>query len=311
MDDSNNIIQEMGIKDLEHVVLKAKETMKLGNKTFKAGEPVLYFQNIQIALLSEDTRVVAAQGGFLNQPRVVWEDRSNTVFQFSNGTLNPISLNLLLEANVITSKPTYVPYQEFIMSECVTKEGEITEKEKDGTEVIKVILSFNLKHKAAPKSEKKSFYYTFALENLQHYLTVMDMSSFVNQITREENTKVTVKCLKSSWEKIENLGGGIMADYYFYPKKNPIIYSMDRERKPNLYTLEATFYLKDENDGLLHTGILEMPKVYIMSNINLRMGERADPSVGTFRIMAMPDDYDNYDSMVWRMMYLEDDIYSI
>jgi hypothetical protein len=44
---------------------------------------------------------------------------------------------------------------------------------------------------------------------------------------------------------------------------------MNRERKPQLYTLEATFYLKDENDGALHTGVLEMPKVSIMSNINL------------------------------------------
>ena len=82
-------------------------------------------------------------------------------------------------------------------------------------------------------------------------------------------------------------GKTIVADYYFVPKSGAITYTMDRERKPNLYTLEATFYLKDENEGLLHTGILEMPKVYIMSNINLRMGERADPTVGTFRIMAI------------------------
>jgi hypothetical protein len=70
----------MGIKDLEHVVLKARDYVTLGDKTFKPGETVLYFRNIQIAWLSEDTRVVAAQGGFLNQPRVVWEDRSNTTF---------------------------------------------------------------------------------------------------------------------------------------------------------------------------------------------------------------------------------------
>jgi len=56
----------MGIKDLEHVVLKAKDYMRLGDRTFKPGETVLYFRNIQIALLSEDTQVVAARGGFLN-----------------------------------------------------------------------------------------------------------------------------------------------------------------------------------------------------------------------------------------------------
>jgi hypothetical protein len=102
-----------------------------------------------------------------------------------------------------------------------------------------------------------------------------------------------------------------MVNYYYHSKNSGTIYTLNRERKANLYSLEATFYLKDENDGRLHTGILEMPKVYIMSNINLRMGERADPTVGTFRIMAMPEDYDNYDAMVWRVTYLDEDIYGI
>ena len=296
--DSNNIIQEMGIKDLEHVVLKAKEPMILGRKSFKPGEPVLYFRNIQIALLSEDTRVIAAQGGFLNQPRVVWEDRSNTTFQFSNGTLNPISLNLLLEANVLRKEKTYIPYQELIPKEHIT-----VDKEK-GT------CSFTLKYECA---DKKSFFYTFFAENLQEALVLQEpkKTTKIDPLTQKPRTVITAK-LPSSWEKMEDYDDcGIMADYYFVPEKNPLIYSMDRERKPNLYTLEATFYLKDENDGLLHTGILEMPKVYIESNINLRMGERADPTVGTFRIVAMPEDYDGYDSVVWRMMYLDDDIYGI
>jgi hypothetical protein len=61
-----DFIQEMGIKDLEHVVLKAKNYIEIGNYTFEPGEPVLYFRNIQIALLSENTQVVVARGGFLN-----------------------------------------------------------------------------------------------------------------------------------------------------------------------------------------------------------------------------------------------------
>ena len=288
--DSINIIQEMGIKDLEYVVLKAKEEMILGDKVFEPGEPVLYFKNVQIALLTEDTRVVAAQGGFLNQPRVVWEDRNNTIFQFSNGTLNPISLNLLLEANVLRREGTSVPHAQFISKDYVK------------VDEVQGIATFTLKYNI--DKDKKRFYYTYSYDNLQKPLTV------VSEESNKNGTIVVVK-LPDSWNKIDEYDGGIMADYYFVPKKDPIIYSMDRERKSNLYTLEATFYLKDENDGLLHTGILEMPKVYIMSNINLRMGERADPTVGTFRIMAMPDNYDNYDSMVWRMMYLEDDIYGI
>lgn len=287
---SANFIQEMGIKELEHVVLKAKEEMILGDRVFEAGEPVLFFRNIQVALLSEDARMVAAQGGFLNQPRVIWEDRNNTTFQFSNGTLNPISLNLLIEANVIHKEKTLVPFQEFI---------EI-EKDLDTKSLRTIVLKYN------PSYEKKRFYYGFSAENLQVPLKVVSEISQYDEITKRTKTSVTIDASSFDGE-LE----GIMADYYFIPEKDPIIYSMDRERKPNLYTLEATFYLKDENDGLLHTGIIEMPKVQIMSNINLRMGERADPTVGTFRIVAMPENYDNYNSVVWRMLYLENDIYGI
>ena len=274
----NDIIQEMGIKDLEHVVLKAKDHMILGGRSFEPGEPVLYFRNIQIALLSEDTQVVAARGGFLNQPRVVWEDRSDTTFQFSNGTLNPLSFNLLLESNMAKKIDNSIPCQEVI--NCRFEDG-------------KTFITLSKE----PDLSRKRFYYTFTRENLQK--RIMPISENGCEII----LNWAPETIEEDWY--------VMADYYYKPKISSITYTMDRERKPNLYSLEATFYLKDENDGLLHTGILEMPKVYIMSNINLRMGERADPTVGTFRIVAMPENYDSYEAMVWRVTYLDEDIYGI
>lgn len=267
-----DFIQEMGIKDLEHVVLKAKDYIDIGPYTFEPGEPVLYFKNIQVALLSENTQVIAARGGFLNQPRVVWEDRSDTTFQFSNGTLNPISLNMLLEANMLQRQNPLIPMQEVV---------EVV----DG----RAYLSHDI------DLTNKRFYKIFSAENIQHQAKLKPIS--------EEGKLV---CFQD-----KELNTTIVADYYFKPKNQPVTYTMNRERKANLYSLEATFYLKDENDGLLHTGILEMPKVYIMSNINLRMGERADPTVGTFRIVAMPENFDGYDSLVCRVTYLDDDIYGI
>lgn len=270
-----DFIQEMGIKDLEHVVLKAKDHIKIGTKVFEPGEPVLYFNNIQIAVLSENTQVVAARGGFLNQPRVIWEDRSDTTFQFSNGTLNQLSLNMLLEANTLQTDNILVPMQELINVE-------------DG----RAYLS------QKPALTRKRFYKIFEAENIQH-------GAKAKLIPIEEDVENKVVYFD------KELNGTIMADYYFKSEKTPISYTMSRERKASLYTLEATFYLKDENDGLLHTGILEMPKVYITSNINLRMGERADPTVGTFKIVAMPENQDGYDSMVCRITYLDEDIYGI
>lgn len=266
-----DFIQEMGLKDLEHVVLKAKNDMTLGDRVFEAGEPVLYFQNIQVALLSEQTRMIAARGGYLNQPHVVWEDRNDTTFEFSNGTLNPLSMNMLLDANVLCQIDRKIPCHEVVTVQ------------SDG----KAYLSHD------PDYSKKRFYYIFAAGNHQ---------------TRVRPLEENGKTLTFGKEYSDTT---LLADYYFAPQETPLSYLMDRERKTHLYTLEATFYMKDENDGLLHTGILEMPKIYIMSNINLRMGERADPTVGTFRVVALPDNIDNHEAMICRIDYLDEDIYGI
>ena len=270
-----NVLQEMGIKDLEHVVLKARDHITLGDRSYVPGEPILYFENIQIALLSENTRMVAAQGGYLNQPRVIWEDRDNTTFQFSNGTLNQLSLNMLLEANMLHEMEVFVPHHD------------VYELDEEG----KIWLPYEI------NKTRKRFYSLFERDNLQNK---------IKPISEEIIDGQTLVTFDPIYENKT-----IVTDYYFIPKKGAITYTMDRERKPNLYTLEATFYLKDENEGLLHTGILEMPKVYIMSNINLRMGERADPTVGTFRIVAMPDNLDNHEATVCRITYLDEDIYGL
>jgi hypothetical protein len=86
---------------------------------------------------------------------------------------------------------------------------------------------------------------------------------------------------------------------------------MARERFTNLYTLEATFLMKDENEGLYHTGLLRMPKVRVVSNINLRMGERADPAVSTFNIIAIPESQGDREATVCEVLYLDDDILGI
>jgi hypothetical protein len=68
--------QYFGIKELYEVVLKAKYPMQFGSRHLEAGEPVLYFENINMALFNEQNSTKMARGGWSNMPRVIWEDRS-------------------------------------------------------------------------------------------------------------------------------------------------------------------------------------------------------------------------------------------
>ena len=57
--------QNYGIKELYEVVLKAKTPMMFGSRYIEADEPVLYFENINMAVLSEQSNPIMARGGFL------------------------------------------------------------------------------------------------------------------------------------------------------------------------------------------------------------------------------------------------------
>ena len=80
-----------------------------------------------------------------------------------------------------------------------------------------------------------------------------------------------------------------MCYYYYEYGGEALIYTIQKERFNGLFTLEGKYYAKDENDGMNYTNLIYMPKVRVVSDINLRLGERADPTVSTFNIIGLPE----------------------
>lgn len=55
--------QKFGIKDLENIVIKAVTPFNFGERSIEAGEPVLYFDKIQLSQMTQGASMVAARGG--------------------------------------------------------------------------------------------------------------------------------------------------------------------------------------------------------------------------------------------------------
>ena len=51
-----------------------------------------------------------------------------------------------------------------------------------------------------------------------------------------------------------------------------------------------------------------MPKIRITTNINLRLGERVDPTVSVFNIIAMPQSQEESSNLLMKMTRLGEDI---
>ena len=273
--------QYFGHKELYEVVLRAKVPMQFGDRYIEADEPVLYFDNVNMSLVTEENRAILARGGWGNMPQVIWEDRSEVQFQMVEGVMSSVGMSILLSANVVSEaakQPLYINVKENLVA--------AGSQEFDIKGVTKSFPFVELKHEPIFYPQKKIFIFEFERKAIQQklygrYFTVIDA---FNQI----HHRLAI-ALDKNFEMPAKNDMKYMIDYYYKYEDNALIYSVKKERFNGLFTLEAKFYSQDENEGHKYTNVLYMPKVRIVSNINLRLGERADPTVSTFNIVGLPE----------------------
>lgn len=266
-----------GIKELYEVVLKAQAPMVFGSRRLEAGEPVLYFEKVNMSTLSERNSPIMARGGWSNLPRVIWEDRSEVRFSLTEGVVSSISLGILLSAVMKEpekDEPILIPMRE---GPFYPDEG-------------KVFLT----HEPIMYPKKKIFIYEYDREVAQKKIYGQRLEE---EDTYDDFMDKEQKCLKLYQDKECTIPADeskkYIVDYYYQYTDEALVYTIEKERFNGLFTLEGKFYSKDENDGLNYTNLIYMPKVRIVSDINLRLGERADPTTSVFNIIGLPETVSN------------------
>ena len=285
--------QYFGVKELYEVVLKAKIPMQFGARRLEEGEPVLYFENVNISMLSERNSPIMARGGWSNMPRVIWEDRSEVTFSLTEGVMSSISMGILLSANM-TEK------QKGISLAVPIREGPFDLDSNNG---------LYLSHTPIFPPQKKVFIYEYERDVGQKkvYGKIDNELSHDNPLTGEHEPYVKIYADKEC--KIEaDATKHYVVDYYYEYKDEALIYLIQKERFDGLFTLEGKFYSKDENEGIKYTNLIYMPKVRVVSDINLRLGERADPTTSVFNIVGMPEKTDDSNNLIVRITRLNQDI---
>ena len=272
-----------GIKELYEVVLKAKIPMRFGDRDLEPGEPVLYFENVKMAVLSESSMPIMARGGWSNMPLVIWEDRSEVSFTMTEGVMSSVSMGILLSAHV-----NLKPKKEILM--VPKREGPFTLDEND---------CFELEHMPILPPTKKVFIYEYQRDVAQKKVYGDIIETKIN-LLGERIPKIRVKDADATKYYI--------ADYYYEYDNEALVYLIQKDRFNGLFSLEGKFYSKDENDGLDYTNLIYMPKVRVVSDINLRLGERADPTTSVFNIVGMPEKTVESNNLIMKIVRLSEDI---
>lgn len=259
-----------GLKELNSVVIRAYTDMIIGNKKFKKGEPILFFEKLQLGELSENAKAIMARGGWGNFPLVVWDQPGDVTFTFYEGVMSKLSLSILSNAALFD----FTNQNKII---------EVSKKEELEVQNGKVKLL------REPILDRVFIY----LINEEGYLdkAITNYTIAGNEITVGE----------------EYNNREIVVDYFFKYSNGFSKYTIGDKRIDGFLTLEAKAYMKSEDDGMNRTFLLEMPKIKITSNLDIIMGEKASPTVSVFNVIGLPIK-ENNQWIVSKMYLLSDDI---
>ena len=99
----------------------------------------------------------------------------------------------------------------------------------------------------------------------------------------------------------------IVADYTFHYNANSSVVKIGRQLTNGFLSLEARTKVKLDETGTIRTGIIKIPKLKLMSELSMRLGEQSSPITGTFMATALPVG-ERGNTEVMDIIFLEDDI---
>jgi hypothetical protein len=121
------------------------------------------------------------------------------------------------------------------------------------------------------------------------------------------NEKLSYSMISENIIKIQGLYQNIIADYQ-YEYKNKVEELVIGSQLTNGYLeLEGKTRYKDDVTGHTYTGIIKIPRLKLMSNLSMRLGENASPVVGSFSAIAVPTG-ERGNKKVMELFFLSDDI---
>lgn len=99
----------------------------------------------------------------------------------------------------------------------------------------------------------------------------------------------------------------LIVDYNYNYENGGSVVNIGQRLIKGYLRLEGRTKIKDDITGQVHTGIIIIPKLKLMSDLSMRLGENATPMVGQIRAKLFPDG-ERTDSRVIEMYFLNDDI---
>lgn len=257
---------KFGVREIANVVFRAKNEQKIGNQTFKKGQPVFYLDTAKTSSMEGAATTVYATGGRGNTRLIAWEGQKTLTFTVEDALLSPVSFAMLSGAGVVKGAADSEKLVHFHQTTATTIEN------NNGTYTIDLtdaLLSTETVCSSAPLYVMKIDKYGDLTGEIIEGWTVS-----------QDGKKLTTSTLQE---------GSVMVDYYVLKKEGTVSeLQIDAEHFGGYFYVEADTLFRRQTDGKDLPANLTFPNVKIQSNFTFSMASTGDPSTFTFTMDAFP-----------------------
>lgn len=261
---------KFGIRECSNIVFRAKQNVKIGNQTFKVGQPVLYIDTATTSSMEQASTTSYAQGGRGNVRLLAWEGDKTLTFSFTDALLSPIGFHVLSGAGLF-------------------RRGDGNQ----GTETNDLV-HFHMTSMASISNNKIDLTNALAEFGANAAICAADAPLFVlgieddGSLTGEVLTGASVGPDGKSVE-ITHADANVMVDYYVdLPGAEVWEADITADTFAGYYYVEADTLFRRQSDGKDLPANLTFPNVKVQSNFTITMAGTGDPSSFDFTMDAFP-----------------------
>ena len=293
-----------GVREICDVVLKAKDTMTVGNKKFYKHEPVIYFDTLKTSSLEGASTTVYAQGGAGNARLIAWEGERTVTFNMEDALISPTGFMILSGAGLVEAKskePIIVHTTEPTSNVTVAATGSGADRDVSAVTVYVSRKPYlgkdgdgNLKDELTgrPSKADDSFIYVMVTENGE-VITEPYIPVGVKQSETKKNSDGTYMwelTLDSAEDNLEAFpeNANVLVDYYVAEESGAFQIEITPDSFGGNFYLEASTLFRDTN-GSDKPAEFIIPNCKIQSNFTFTMASSGDPSSFNFVMDAFPD----------------------
>lgn len=299
---------KFGVREICDVVLKAKGTMKVGNKTFYANEPVIYFDTLKTSSLEGASNTVYAQGGRGNARLMAWDGERTVTFTMEDALISPEGFMILSGAGLIEAS-SGKSIKQHATRVIQLNSSNFTKGEGNAITEIKFNWDNSDEKYDQPYFDNDNGNYAYAM--LMSKGEIISEPYIINFTEDDDGNPVTVAeiSLLAKGKNYDDPGDSDYTPSYTIDEKNPvdavlIDYYIERAsnaRQINItpdsfggnFYLEASTLFRDTN-GIDMPAEFIIPNCKVQSNFTFTMASSGDPSTFTFTMDAFPD-YTRFD----------------